>query len=123
MDAYNYVPDVNRFVDPFGLMPKFTPATKGKIVKENQTFFGTPRCEKCGCKVIKPKKSISGVTPSQKEWQIDHIKADSKGGAAVEKNGQVLCRKCNRAKSDKYTKNFKSTNRKKTKAQLKKFCK
>jgi 5-methylcytosine-specific restriction endonuclease McrA len=32
---------------------------------------------------------------------LDHIKPKSKGGSGTAANGQVLCRSCNREKSDK----------------------
>jgi 5-methylcytosine-specific restriction endonuclease McrA len=35
------------------------------------------------------------------EMEADHIKPWSEGGATTAKNCQLLCRACNRAKSDK----------------------
>jgi 5-methylcytosine-specific restriction endonuclease McrA len=43
---------------------------------------------------------MTGVTPSQREWQFDHIHPQSRGGADTLDNCQVLCRRCNRQKSD-----------------------
>lgn len=51
--------------------------------------------------LIKPSKSQKGVTPPDNEWQIDHIKARSKGGSNSYSNAQVLSRKENRLKSNK----------------------
>jgi 5-methylcytosine-specific restriction endonuclease McrA len=55
---------------------------------------------------VKPKKSMKGDTaetrPSMlQEWQADHIHPESKGGSQELDNCQILCRKCNREKSDK----------------------
>ena len=46
---------------------------------------------------------ICGKYCSMDEIQIDHIQPVSKGGKTVESNLQVLCAKCNRTKSNKYT--------------------
>jgi hypothetical protein len=40
------------------------------------------------------------VTPAKNEWQIEHIKPNSLAGTNSEENGQVLCRRCNRRKSN-----------------------
>ncbi|MEU6352234.1 RHS repeat-associated core domain-containing protein [Streptomyces sp. NPDC047072] len=78
----------------------FTPAGKKKVVETNEEKYGVPTCEICGAEVIPPKKSQRGVTPPADEWQIDHIDPKSKGGSGDPSNGQVLCRVCNREKSD-----------------------
>ncbi|HEX5357229.1 MAG TPA: RHS repeat-associated core domain-containing protein [Aquabacterium sp.] len=109
-NLYQYAVNPLTWIDPLGLV-KFTPKTKGLILTENFTFHGTHTCEKCKCAVIKPKKSKRGETPPQNEWQIDHIEAESVGGGATECNGQVLCRKCNRADWDKPKPNYKEQNR------------
>ena len=109
-----YAPNPFTWIDPLGLV-KFTPKTKKAILKENEDFHGAHTCEKCGCALKKPEKSQKGVTPPKDEWQIDHIEAESKGGAATEINGQALCRKCNRDASDKDKPNYKEENRKKGK--------
>ncbi|MCS0639222.1 polymorphic toxin-type HINT domain-containing protein [Streptomyces sp. LP05-1] len=78
----------------------FTPAGKGKVVDANEDKYGVPTCEICGKEVVRPKKSQRGVTPPENEWQIDHIQPKSRGGSGDPSNGQVLCRVCNREKSD-----------------------
>ena len=47
-------------------------------------------CQECGKRCL------------QNEIEIDHIKPVSKGGKTVESNLQVLCRSCNRSKSNKW---------------------
>ncbi|GAA3867446.1 RHS repeat-associated core domain-containing protein [Streptomyces lacrimifluminis] len=78
----------------------FTPAGKGKVVDANNEKYGVPTCEICGKEVTQPAKSQRGVTPPENEWQIDHIEPKSRGGSGDPSNGQVLCRVCNRTKSD-----------------------
>ncbi|GHV52481.1 hypothetical protein FACS1894181_15600 [Bacteroidia bacterium] len=87
MELYNYVHDPNGWIDAWGLMPSFSQKTKGMIIAENAEHFGCNRCEKCKWQVIKPSKSRRGVTPLQNEWQIDHIRPDSKGGNNTDTNG------------------------------------
>lgn len=111
LNFYQYVLDICSGVDPFGLA-KFTPKTKGGILAENSEFFGENTCEKCLTPVVPAQKSERGVSPPSNEAQIDHIKPESKGGPPSEKNGQVLCRKCNREKSNKNSRNYKKRNRK-----------
>lgn len=59
-------------------------------------------------KVIERDKSICqicGKNCSESEIEIDHIKPISKGGKSVIQNLQVLCKKCNRRKSNKWIEN------------------
>lgn len=80
----------------------FTPAGKRKVVALNKKRNGgTAQCEGCKLGVIPAKKSQKGVTPPKNEIQIDHICPKSCGGDGDVSNGQVLCRGCNRKKSDK----------------------
>ena len=108
---YNYVEDTNDWLDVFGLMPRFSNAVKDEIIKENSEHFNTNKCEQCKQNVIKPKKSKRGIKPPKNEWQIDHIDPDSLGGSNKGENGQLLCRRCNRKKSNKNNFNFKKKNR------------
>jgi hypothetical protein len=80
----------------------FTKKGGEQIVDENrQKNNGTVRCENCGLPTEPSQRSTRGVTPSPRELQKDHIHPKSLGGDGTPKNGQVLCRSCNRAKSDK----------------------
>jgi hypothetical protein len=78
----------------------FTPKGKKQISEENIKKHGTETCEECLIKTTKPKKSKTGETPPHTDRQYDHIDPKSKGGEGVPKNGRVLCRKCNRLKSN-----------------------
>jgi len=79
----------------------FTKAGK-EVVKEinKQKNEGKNICEGCKQETIPSKKSEPGVKPPGNETQIDHIVPKSKGGRGNPDNGQVLCRSCNRAKSN-----------------------
>jgi hypothetical protein len=79
---------------------KFTAAGKRWLVEHNKKLFGgVNRCERCGVRVVRPKKSKSGVTPSRREWQSDHRKPRARGGVGCTRcNGSLLCRVCNRLK-------------------------
>ncbi|AEE51479.1 RHS repeat-associated core domain-containing protein [Haliscomenobacter hydrossis] len=79
----------------------FTPKEGGKVIDANQKKYdGKIICEGCKVETTKPQKSQKGVTPPKTDRQIDHIKPKSKGGSGTAENGQVLCRDCNRKKSD-----------------------
>ncbi|UHA74905.1 HNH endonuclease [Paenibacillus sp. 481] len=54
------------------------------------SFGGIVRSDQSGKQLVKPKKSQRGVTPSQNEWQIDHIVPRNKGGTYSYSNSQVL---------------------------------
>jgi RHS repeat-associated protein len=109
-NLYEYAVNPITWMDPLGLA-KFTPKKKALILAENEQFHGQHTCEKCKCALVRPKKSMSGETPPQNEWQIDHIDPESSGGPATEINGQVLCRQCNREDWDKPKPNYKEQNR------------
>ncbi len=46
--------------------------------------------------LVRPKKSMKGVTPDPSEWQFDHIKPKDKGGTNSYSNCQIISRKYNR---------------------------
>lgn len=79
----------------------FTTKEKQKVIDANASKNnGEVKCEGCGVTTTKPSKSERGVTPPKTDRQIDHIEPKSKGGSGTAENGQVLCRTCNREKSD-----------------------
>jgi|GEM_PF-1737301 len=81
----------------------FTPKGKQEVIDRNRDANGgTTRCQQCGVETVPSQKSQKGVTPPSNETQVDHINPKSKGGDGSPSNGQVLCRTCNRGKSDKY---------------------
>ncbi|MGV9310532.1 RHS repeat-associated core domain-containing protein [Nonomuraea sp. NPDC003727] len=87
----------------------FTPRGKQEVYEKNAAKNGgVNRCEQCNVETVKPKKSSTGVTPPKNESQIDHKHPKSKNGSGTPENGQVLCRVCNRNKSNK-TPTMKST--------------
>ncbi|WP_329467214.1 PA14 domain-containing protein [Streptomyces sp. NBC_01431] len=80
----------------------FTRAGKRDVVALNaDKYNGYNLCEWCGREVVQPQKSQRGVTPSQDEWNVDHMEPKAHGGSGTPDNGQLLCRWCNRWKSDK----------------------
>lgn len=80
----------------------FTKNGKKEVWNQNaQKHEGTNKCATCGSEVIKPQKHMKGVTPPAKEGQVDHVTARAKGGSGTPDNGQLLCRGCNREKSDR----------------------
>jgi 5-methylcytosine-specific restriction endonuclease McrA len=79
----------------------FSPAEKRAVWDENTTVNdGTNVCANCGVVVVKPEKSVRGVTPPTNEGQVDHIVPKSRDGSGDRSNGQLLCRVCNREKWD-----------------------
>ena len=70
--------------------PQYFYELKGKTF-DKATEDGIITCQNCG-----------KTSPSQRDFEIDHIKPMSEGGLSVEENLQILCRKCNREKGDKY---------------------
>lgn len=99
---FGYPDDPLLEADPLGLA--FSKKTRETALDRARDDDGRVRCQNGDCNVLctKPKKSMSGVTPRQDEWQFDHKKPRAKGGTDSLRNCTVLCRKCNRAKSDKY---------------------
>jgi len=66
-----------------------------------------PYCQECGIEMLIAKaaqhRSLDrGGRGSEwnRAWTLDHIKPRSKGGTNDDDNLQLLCRRCNRAKSD-----------------------
>ena len=80
----------------------FTRKGKQEVIARNKAANqGRTVCENCGVQTVSARKSERGVTPPRNETQVDHIYPGSRGGNGSPDNGQVLCRSCNRAKSDK----------------------
>jgi len=92
---------------PFGpaITPRpgkpFTPKGKKQISDENKgRHGGVETCNDCYTPTVPGKRHQKDVTPPANERQYDHKEPKSKGGSGTPDNGQILCRKCNRAKSD-----------------------
>ena len=80
----------------------FTPAGKRKVIDANKAENGgKTKCERCSVETVPAKKSKRGEVPPRNETQVDHKIPKSKGGDGAPSNGQVLCRRCNRDKSNK----------------------
>jgi RHS repeat-associated protein len=80
----------------------FTRSDKKEIDRTNAEAHGGKNvCMMCDRTVIPAKKSKRGVSPPHIERQRDHIIPRSKGGPGRPENAQILCRDCNRKKSDK----------------------
>ena len=72
------------------------------VLEQNRASNGGQvLCENCGVVTVKPQKSMKGVTPPKNEWQTDHIIPRDQGGDGSALNAEILCRTCNRAKSNK----------------------
>ncbi len=62
----------------------FTPKGKKEVIDKNKAKDnGKTKCENCGITTVKSKKSQRGVTPSNRETQVDHIVLKSKGGSGT----------------------------------------
>lgn len=89
--------------DPNNVAPgkDFTASQKAKIIQQNKiNNNGVVKSDISGQTLIKPQKSMKGVTPPSNEWQIDHIIPKSAGGTNSYSNAQVLSREENRIKWD-----------------------
>ena len=96
---YSYLEDSSN-VEPG---KNFTKKQKQKIIEENMKINnGKVKSDLSGEELVKPEKSKKGVTPNSNEWQIDHIKPKEKGGTNSYSNAQVLSRKENRKKWNKW---------------------
>lgn len=79
----------------------FTKKGMQQVIDANKAANnGQTVCANCGTQTVPGKKSQRGVSPPRNETQIDHIILKSKGGDGSPSNGQLLCRTCNRSKSD-----------------------
>ena len=79
----------------------FTKTGKQTVVEQNkEANSGVTRCENCGVVTIPAQKSQSGIAPPVNETQVDHIIPRVYGGDGSPGNGQLLCRSCNRQKSN-----------------------
>jgi len=80
----------------------FTKKGKSTVKQKNaEQNDGKNRCENCGVDTVPGQQHKKGVTPPDKEAQVDHVTPRAKGGDGDPENGQVLCRECNIKKSDK----------------------
>ena len=71
----------------------FTAAQKRKILAANvERNAGALRSDLSGSLLVKPQKSLKGITPAVNEAHVDHIVARSKGGENSYGNAQVLSR-------------------------------
>jgi len=97
-------PPYSNLKDPANVAPgkDFTQSQKNQIINQNmENNGGTVKSDLSGIDLIKPEKSISGVTPSPFEYQVDHIIPKNLGGTNSFMNAQVLSRQENRIKWDK----------------------
>lgn len=84
-----------------GVGKDFTLRQKQQALELNRAANGGQvRSDQSGIVLTQPQKSQRGVTPSQNEWQIDHVVPKNCGGTNCSSNMQVLSRQENRAKSD-----------------------
>ena len=76
-------------------------SVRAEIDSENAAQNGGVNvCVDCGQEIAPGKKSENGVRPPGNERQRGHIVPQGKNGNGSPSNGQVLCRDCNRIKSD-----------------------
>jgi HNH endonuclease len=81
---------------------EFTRAGKREVIEGNRTLNdGKTICALCGAETVPGTQSQKSVTPSRNETNVDHIHPKSRGGDGAASNGQVACRGCNLAKSNK----------------------
>jgi hypothetical protein len=59
---------------------------------------GVVKSDLSGEILVKPQKSLNGVTPPPNEWQFDHIKSIFNGGSNSYSNAQIISRLENRTK-------------------------
>lgn len=86
-----------------GAGKSFSQTQKKEIYKLNMAQHGGQlTSDLSGMPLVMPKKSRKGETPPENEAQLDHIKPRKKGGTNSSANAQVLSRKENRDKWDKY---------------------
>lgn len=80
----------------------FTLKQKEQIIQDNiKRNNGVVKSDLSGQELVKPQKSMKGVTPPKNEWQIDHVVPKDKGGTNSYSNAQVLSREENRIKWNK----------------------
>lgn len=72
--------------------PEYYQELVSNVYAKSLDSEGAYICANCGYKA-----------KSRRYMQIDHIKPMAKGGLSVPENLQVLCRKCNLTKADKYS--------------------
>ena len=79
----------------------FTRAGHSAVIDENKAKYGgVTVCENCKANTTRGQQSRKGVTPLKIETQVDHVIPKEKNGSGTPLNGQVLCRGCNRKKSN-----------------------
>ena len=80
----------------------FTPKGKRQVKARNaEKHGGKNKCENCGKRTVRPRKTVKGAKRPPRETQVDHVEPKSKGGSGTPDNGQVLCRTCNQKKGAK----------------------
>ena len=80
----------------------FTPQdVKAELDANRARNGGKVLCENCRSELVAPAKSMRGRTPPANEWQKEHIIPRSMRGDGSFDNLEILCRTCNRAKSNK----------------------
>ena len=75
LGPYSYLEDPENVYEG----KNFTQKQKQKIIEENMKKNCGKVKSDLSCKeLVKPQKSKKGITPSQNEWQIDHIRSKQK---------------------------------------------